>query len=107
VICSRLGLASRDDLQSWAQRHYKKTLLKPTTHRIPRRGRQKEPWEWIAEVGAAIALMALGVGMYVIPEIPKQIDFAVILLGLAGGVLSTVLYAWDRFRARSEPPGEG
>jgi DNA-binding CsgD family transcriptional regulator len=63
----------------------------------------KQRWEWIAEIGTGIALMALGLGCFALavdtPILGGSKDWLGLILligGLVFCVLSTVTYFWER-----------
>jgi hypothetical protein len=64
--------------------------------------RIRERWEWVAEVGTGVAIMALGLGALALPATtpvigtPSWVGLGLIALGLAVSLLSTGTYFRDR-----------
>jgi hypothetical protein len=62
---------------------------------------RRERWEWVAEVGTGVAIMALGLAALALPPTtpiigtPSWVGLGLIALGLAVGLLSTGTYFRD------------
>jgi DNA-binding CsgD family transcriptional regulator len=86
-------------LQSRAQIAAAVNLIPP----VPVADRPKERWEWIAELGAGIAVMALGVALMTLPpDTPligpshDAIGLVLTIGGLVFGAVSTFLFYTDK-----------
>jgi DNA-binding CsgD family transcriptional regulator len=79
--------------------HVAQILGEPPQHSMP----AKQRWEWIAELGTGIAIMALGLGSLTLsvdtPLLGSSKDWLGLCLLIGGLVfcgLSTVTYFWER-----------
>jgi DNA-binding CsgD family transcriptional regulator len=79
--------------------HVAQVLGEPPEHPVP--GKQR--WEWIAELGTGIAIMALGLGSLTLsvdtPLVGSSKDWlglSLLIGGLVFCALSTVTYFWER-----------
>jgi DNA-binding CsgD family transcriptional regulator len=101
-ICRTLRLTSRSELIRWARENLRHPDADQPTHAQ----RHRERWEWVAEVGTGIAIMALGLGALALPPntryvgTPSWIGLSLVAFGLAVCLLSTSTYAWELTRGR-------
>jgi DNA-binding CsgD family transcriptional regulator len=93
-IEKKWGLTSREQIATRVAQIGNRAHIDPSP---------KQRWEWIAELGTGIAVMALGIGVLTLPpDVPglgpihDALGLVLLLAGLLFGAVSTVFYFSER-----------
>jgi DNA-binding CsgD family transcriptional regulator len=99
-IQTKWGVSTRQQITE----HVSQILGEPPE----RPGPSKQRWEWIAELGTGVAIMALGLGSLALsvdtPLLGNSKDwlgFSLLIGGLVFSAISTVTYFWERAHANT------
>jgi DNA-binding CsgD family transcriptional regulator len=103
---NRIQAKWRVSTRSEIAEHVAQILGEPPQRPAP----EKQRWEWIAEVGTGVAIMALGLGSLTLSVdtpllggLKDWLGLSLLIGGLIFSVVSTSTYVWERMHTNHPP----